>query len=180
MKGWIASDTGPELRTIRIFVCSSGDMIAERQAALRVIEALNRAAHSEARLEPYLWEENTHCFQGARSYQGSIPLPAEFDVFLGFLFSRIGSRLTEEEYRRDILAKLANVCTSRAQDCIATQRNLDRELHAATGTQADRLMAKSKLSPVRGSGQLDRHNGQRAHLRRPRRKNGPNRTRNIQ
>jgi hypothetical protein len=56
------------------------------------------------------------------------------------------------------------------------RRNLDRELHAAAGTQADRLMARSKPSPVRGSGQLDRHNGQRAHLRRPRRKNGPNRT----
>ena len=37
-------------------------------------------------------------------------------------------------------------------------------------------MAMSKPSPVRGSGQLDRHNGQRAHLRGPRRKNGPNRT----
>jgi hypothetical protein len=107
MKGWIVSDSGAELEPIRIFVCSSGDMIAERQAALRVIEALNRAAHGEARLEPYLWEENTHRFQGARSYQGNIPLPAEFDIFLGFLFSCIGSRLTEEEYRRDIVAKLA-------------------------------------------------------------------------
>src|SRR5271157_2519760 len=81
--------------------------IAERQAALRVIEALNRAAHGAARLEPYLWEEHAYRFQGAQSYQGNIPLPAEFDIFLGFLFSRIGSRLTEEEYRRDILTKLA-------------------------------------------------------------------------
>ncbi len=102
MTGEIASDSGAELKTIRIFVCSSGDMIAERQAALRTIEAINRAAQGEARLEPYLWEENTNRFQGARSYQGNIPLPAEFDIFLGFLFSRIGSRLTEEDYRRDI------------------------------------------------------------------------------
>src|SRR5215469_8513870 len=108
MAGAIEEVGGAELTPIRIFVCSSSDMIAERQAALQVIEALNRAAHGAARLEPYLWEENSHRFQGARSYQGNIPLPAEFDIFLGFLFSRIGSRLTEEEYCRDIVAKVAN------------------------------------------------------------------------
>ena len=116
MTGEIVSDSGAELKPIRIFVCSSGDMIAERQAALRVIEAVNRAAHGAARLEPYLWEENIHRFQGARSYQGNIPLPAEFDIFLGFLFSRVGSRLTEEEYRRDIAAKLASLSAKWAQD----------------------------------------------------------------
>src|SRR6516162_164529 len=115
MKGGIAGGSGAELKPIRIFVCSSGDMIAERQAALRVVEAINRAAQDEARLEPYLWEENAHRFEGAQSYQGNIPLPAEFDIFLGFLFSRIGSQLTEEEYRRDILAKLANLSASPAQ-----------------------------------------------------------------
>src|SRR5215831_1892334 len=98
MTGGIVSGSGAaELKSIRIFVCSSGDMIAERQAALRVIEAVNRAAKGAVRLEPYLWEENTYRFQGAQSYQANIPLPAEFDIFLGFLFSRIGSRLTEEE-----------------------------------------------------------------------------------
>src|SRR5215470_13066649 len=112
MTDGIVGDSGAELKTIRIFVCSSGDMIAERQAALRVIEKMNRAAQGEARLDPYLWEENTYRFQGARSYQGNIPLPAEFDIFLGFLFSRIGSRLTEEEYRRDILTKLGNLSAS--------------------------------------------------------------------
>ncbi len=112
MQGGIVSNSGAELAPIRIFVCSSGDMIAERQAALRVIGALNRAARGAARLEPYLWEENTHRFQGAHSYQGNIPRPAEFDIFLGFLFSRIGSRLTEEEYRRDIMAKLTELHTS--------------------------------------------------------------------
>ena len=46
-------------------------------------------------------------------------------------------------------------------------------------TQADRLMAMSKPPRARGTGQLDRHNGQRAHLRRPRRKNGLTERRNI-
>lgn len=109
MTSEITDDGGAEIKPISIFICSSGDMIAERQAALRVIEALNRAAHGAARLEPYLWEENIHRFQGAQSYQGNIPLPAGFDIFLGFLFSRIGSRLTEEEYRRDIATKLADL-----------------------------------------------------------------------
>lgn len=116
----IAESAGAELRRVRVFVCSSGDMIAERQAALRVIEAINRAAHGAARLEPYLWEENTHAFQGALSYQGNIPLPAEFDIFLGFLFSRIGSRLKEEEYRRDIVAKLVSLSARSVSDEGAT------------------------------------------------------------
>jgi len=109
-------DGRAEIKPISIFICSSGDMIAERQAALRVIEALNRAAHGAARLEPYLWEENIHRFQGGQSYQGNIPLPAGFDIFLGFLFSRIGSRLTDEEYRRDIATKLANLRERWARD----------------------------------------------------------------
>src|SRR5277367_5747378 len=116
MTGGSVSESAAELKPIRIFICSSGDMIAERQAALRVIEAVNRAAHGAAWLEPYLWEEHTHRFQGAQSYQGNIPLPAEFDIFLGFLFSRIGSRLTVEEYRRDILAKRANFPAEAARD----------------------------------------------------------------
>jgi hypothetical protein len=116
MSSEITDDSGAKLEPTRIFVCSSGDMIPERQATLRVIEALNRAAPGAARLEPYLWEENIHRFQGAQSYQGNIPLPAEFDIFLGFLFSRIGSRLTEEEYRRDIATKLTNLHASWAKD----------------------------------------------------------------
>jgi predicted ATP-grasp superfamily ATP-dependent carboligase len=43
-------DSAAELKPIRIFVGSPGDMIAERQAALRVIEAVNRAAQGTARL----------------------------------------------------------------------------------------------------------------------------------
>lgn len=116
MSSEINDDSGAKLEPIRIFVCSSGDMIPERQGALRVIEALNHAAHGAARLEPYLWEENIHRFQGARSYQGNILLPAGFDIFLGFLFSRIGSRLTEEEYRRDIATKLPNLRASWGHD----------------------------------------------------------------
>jgi WD40 repeat protein len=160
MKSGIAGDSGAELRPIRIFVCSSGDMIAERQAALRVIEAINRAAHGEARLEPYLWEENTHRFQGAQSYQGNIPLPAEFDIFLGFLFSRIGSRLTEEEYRRDILAKLSRLAAGRSHDRTASPdlmalTQLSAELPAEalpTGTTFEIINARDMAQRPGGDG----------------------------
>jgi hypothetical protein len=50
-----------------------------------------------------------HRFQGRLSYQSNIPLRAEFDIFVGFLFSRIGSRLMAQEFRRDIVAKLTNL-----------------------------------------------------------------------
>jgi hypothetical protein len=49
MMNGIATETGAELKTIRIFVCSSGDMIPERRVALRVIEAINRVALGEVR-----------------------------------------------------------------------------------------------------------------------------------
>jgi hypothetical protein len=155
----IATDTGAELRTIRIFVCSSGDMIAERQAALRVIEAINRAAHGEARLEPYLWEENTHRFQGAQSYQGNIPLPAEFEIFLGFLFSRIGSRLTEEEYRRDIVTKLSSLSARLEQETTApdlmglTQVTSDLPAEALpTGTTFEIINARDAATQAGSDG----------------------------
>ena len=69
----------------------------------------------------------------AQSYQGNIPLPAEFDIFLGFLFSRIGSRLTEEEYRRDIMAKRANFHAAWTED-----ENVGADLMALTQLTADR------------------------------------------
>jgi hypothetical protein len=160
MTGGIVSDIGAELKPIRIFVCSSGDMIAERQAALRVIEALNRAVHGEARLEPYMWEENIHRFQGAQSYQGNIPLAAEFDIFLGFLFSRVGSRLTEEEYRRDIVAKLASLAASWTQDGTTdpdlmelTQLSVDRPIEALpTGTTFEIINARDAAQRSGGDG----------------------------
>jgi len=68
-------------------------MIAERQAELRVIESLNRAAHGAALLEPYLWEENTYCLQGAQVFS-RIWCPSSFvtggDARIG---QRIGRRL---------------------------------------------------------------------------------------
>jgi hypothetical protein len=160
MKGGIAGGSGAELKPIRIFVCSSGDMIAERQAALRVVEAINRAAQDEARLEPYLWEENAHRFEGAQSYQGNIPLPAEFDIFLGFLFSRIGSRLTEEEYRRDLSTKVANFSASSASDDTAapdlmalTQLTADLPLERLpTGTTFEIINARDAAQRRGGHG----------------------------
>lgn len=59
------TDSAAELKPIRIFVCSSGDMIAERQAALRVIETLNRTAHGAARSNPireFLQAARLHCW----------------------------------------------------------------------------------------------------------------------
>lgn len=50
-------------------------MIADRQVALRVIEAINRAAHGETRLEPYLWEENTYPLSGGAVLSGQHPAP---------------------------------------------------------------------------------------------------------
>jgi len=153
-------DSAAELKPIRIFVGSPGDMVAERQAALRVIEVVNRAAQGVARLEPYLWEENAHRFLGAQSNQGNTPLPAEFDIFLGFLFSRIGTRLTAEEYRRDIVAKLTNLYAGWTQDETAapdlmalTQLTADLPAEALpTGTTFEIINARDAAQRPGGDG----------------------------
>ena len=49
------------------------------------------------------------------------------------MFSRIGSRLTEEEYRRDIMAKLANFHAAWTED-----ENVGADLMALTQLTADR------------------------------------------
>ena len=105
-----------EIKPISIFICSSGDMIAERQAALRVIEVLNGAAHGAARLEPYLWEENIHRFQGAQACTRATSRCPPASTSSWASGSRIGSRLTEEEYRRDVATKLTDLRARWAPD----------------------------------------------------------------
>ncbi len=51
---------------------------------------------------PYRWEDNVAGFDPARAYRLNIPLPADSDIFLGFLFSHVGSALTRNEYERDL------------------------------------------------------------------------------
>ena len=85
-------------RVIRIFICSSGDMAAERRLAAQVVHDVQRECEGEAALEVYLWEDNLHRMRTGVDWQLNIPLPQTFDIVLGFVHSRIGKKLTAEAY----------------------------------------------------------------------------------
>ncbi|MCZ8148168.1 MAG: hypothetical protein O9325_10015 [Roseomonas sp.] len=74
-------------------------MLPERRVALRVIQEIAEAARDQASITAYRWEDSLRHFRGDQSYQGNIPLPETFDIFLGFLHSRIGTPLSAETYR---------------------------------------------------------------------------------
>ena len=79
------------LPVIRIFLSSPGDVAHERRIAREVISRLNAELAERVLLETYFWEYEP--FDFSRSFQAQIPNPADFDVVLCFLWSRLGSRL---------------------------------------------------------------------------------------
>src|SRR5712691_5950450 len=85
---------------IRIFICSSGDMLPERDAAEAVIYNVAALCRGQAALEPYRWEKNISHFHTELGWQQNIPLPSEFDIFIGFVNARIGTTLTGDTYRQ--------------------------------------------------------------------------------
>ena len=79
------------LPVIRIFISSPGDVAHERRIAREVISRLNAEFAERVVLETYFWEYEP--FDFSKSFQAQIPNPADFDVVLCFLWSRLGSRL---------------------------------------------------------------------------------------
>ncbi|HEY5743792.1 MAG TPA: tetratricopeptide repeat protein, partial [Terrimicrobiaceae bacterium] len=77
--------------TIAIFLSSPGDVAHERRIAREVINQLNAEFAGRLVLETYFWEYEP--FDFSKTFQAQIPNPADFDVVLCFLWSRLGSRL---------------------------------------------------------------------------------------
>jgi tetratricopeptide (TPR) repeat protein len=86
------------VRTIRIFVSSPGDVQLERQKAAEVVERVQGEVSAHAKLVPYFWEHEP--MLATKDFQENIPSPAEFDIVLCILWSRLGSRL-HSKHRRD-------------------------------------------------------------------------------
>ncbi|HEV3409586.1 MAG TPA: AAA family ATPase [Chthoniobacterales bacterium] len=87
----------PELR---IFVSSPGDVAREREIARRIIDRLQGEFAAQIRLAPYFWEHEP-MLSNAGDYQENIPAPAEFEVFLCLLWSRLGTRLHPKQRTRE-------------------------------------------------------------------------------
>ncbi len=87
------------MKAVRIFVSSPGDVGRERESAARLIARLRAEWSQRVQVEGYFWEHEP--MHAGADFQGQIPPPASFDVFIGILWSRLGSRLHGQHARPD-------------------------------------------------------------------------------
>ena len=86
-------------RQFRIFISSPGDVIPERRVAKTVIGRLNEEFFGRAYLIPILWEEEP--MLASETFQAQIHPPRETEIYVGILWSRIGSPLPDTILRPD-------------------------------------------------------------------------------
>jgi len=82
-----------------IFISSPGDVGLEREIARRVIERSNGRLGGRINIQAYLWEHEP-MLASRGDFQQNIREPAEFDLVLCILWSRLGSRLHPGKHQR--------------------------------------------------------------------------------
>jgi len=87
------------MQPVRVFVSSPGDVGREREVAERVIARVSAEFAGRAIVDPYFWEHEP--MHAGADFQGQIPPPAQFQIFIGILWSRLGSRLHSQHTRPD-------------------------------------------------------------------------------
>ncbi|SHI38355.1 His Kinase A (phospho-acceptor) domain-containing protein [Shimia gijangensis] len=86
-------------KKIRVFISSPGDVIPERKILKEVIGRLNEEFFGSAYIIPILWEEEP--LLASDTFQAQIHPPHDTDVYVGILWSRIGSPLPDSILRPD-------------------------------------------------------------------------------
>jgi WD40 repeat protein len=87
------------MKTFRIFVSSPGDVRQERQVTAKVLTRLQAQFAGRIDVKGYFWEHEP--MHAGADFQSQIPPPAQFDVFVGILWSRLGTRLHSSHVRPD-------------------------------------------------------------------------------
>ncbi len=82
---------------VKIFVSSPSDVEHERAAVKDVVERLAQEYLSYFSLQAVLWEEEA--LTADRTFQAGLTQPADCDIVLVILWTRLGSPLPEEPYR---------------------------------------------------------------------------------
>lgn len=85
--------------TIQIFISSPGDVGQERVIAERVIERLQGEFAGRADLDPIRWEWEP--LRATEHFQEQITPPAETDIALFILWSRLGTPLPEDKFQKE-------------------------------------------------------------------------------
>jgi tetratricopeptide (TPR) repeat protein len=80
-----------ELKSIRIFISSPGDVAEERALTKRVIQRLQGEFSGQVTLDPIFWEHEP--LLATKSFQEQIVRPSETDIVVTILWSRLGTRL---------------------------------------------------------------------------------------
>jgi hypothetical protein len=79
----------PNVKPVRIFVSSPGDVAAERAKVEEILGWLQVEFSGQLELDPYFWENEP---MGAHTdFQTQIEPPSRFDIFICLLFSRLGT-----------------------------------------------------------------------------------------
>lgn len=86
-------------KKIRVFISSPGDVIPERRILKSVIGRLNEEFFGSAYIIPILWEEEP--LLASDTFQAQIHPPHDTDIYVGILWSRIGSPLPDTILRPD-------------------------------------------------------------------------------
>lgn len=84
---------------LRVFISSPGDVIPERLICKTIINRLNEEFSGKAYLIPILWEEEP--LLASDTFQAQIHPPRNTDIYIGILWSRIGSPLPDTITRPD-------------------------------------------------------------------------------
>ncbi len=87
------------MKEVRCFISSPGDVGEERLIAERVVQRLKREFFRRIKLTPILWEHEP--LRATAHFQSQIIPPAETDIVICILWSRLGTRLPREFRRPD-------------------------------------------------------------------------------
>jgi tetratricopeptide (TPR) repeat protein len=87
------------MRKLHVFVSSPGDVVEERVVTRRVLERLGAVYGDRVELVPVFWEHEP--LRASASFQDQIRQPADCDVVLMILWSRLGTRLPTHMTRPD-------------------------------------------------------------------------------
>ncbi len=83
---------------LSIFISSPGDVDEERRRAARVIKRLQGEFVRFVKLTPILWEQSPK--RATEHFQEQIILPSQTDIAVCILWSRLGTRLPSDKFRR--------------------------------------------------------------------------------
>lgn len=146
-------------RQIKVFISSPGDVIPERQIAKMVLGRLNEEFSGRALMLPILWEEEP--LLASDTFQAQIHPPRETEIYLGILWSRIGSPLPETIRRPDGTLYESGTAFE-FEDALAGHRETGRpEMLLYIKSGAPEVSLKDKAAVLDRLDQIDRLNAYR-------------------